>query len=110
MSCAGVGNERLGRDAASVDTGTAEPLALDNRHSHSCARQPDGERRPGLPCADNNRLIFVAISYRSVRSVAFSLYGSRSRFTKVKMTFCEMYSLDRRERYDEIARIFYVDY
>ena len=58
MSRAGAGDQRLGRDAAIVDTGAAEPLALDDRHFHSCARQPDRERRPGLPRADNDRVIF----------------------------------------------------
>src|SRR5262245_35682143 len=50
-------DQRLGRNAACVDAGAAEALALDDRHLHSCACQPNREGWPGLPSADNYRVI-----------------------------------------------------
>src|SRR5262245_46198797 len=50
-------HQRLGRDAAIVDTGTAEPLAFDDRRLQPCAGQPDRERRPRLSSANNDSVI-----------------------------------------------------
>src|SRR5207248_7557080 len=49
---------RLRWDAAVIDTGATEPLALDNCHLHSCLCQPNRKRRPCLPSANNDRIIF----------------------------------------------------
>ena len=56
MGGIGAGDQRLGRHAAGVDAGAAEQLALDQRDLHAGAGQPPGERRPGLPGADDDRV------------------------------------------------------
>src|SRR4029077_13776810 len=58
MSCARTRHQRLRWDAAVIDTGAAESLALDNRHLHSCVCQPNRKRRSCLASANNDRIIF----------------------------------------------------
>ena len=52
----GAGDQRLGRDAAGVDAGAAEELALDERDGHARGGQPAGQRRSGLAGADDDRV------------------------------------------------------
>src|SRR3546814_4575884 len=42
--------------AAEIDAGAAEEFALDQRHGHAGRGQPPGQRRPGLPAADDDRV------------------------------------------------------
>jgi hypothetical protein len=57
----GVGacHQRLRRDAAGVDTGAAEELALDDGEPHACLRQPGGEGRAGLARANDDGVVVV---------------------------------------------------
>ena len=50
-------DQRLGRDAADVDAGAADQLALDDRGLAAGIAQPDGQRRAGLPGADDDRIV-----------------------------------------------------
>src|SRR5947207_3806677 len=52
----GTGDERLGGHAAGVDAGAAEQMALDQGHRHPGGGKPAGERRAGLPGADDDRI------------------------------------------------------
>ncbi len=56
VSGAGAGDEGLGRGAAGVDAGPAEALALDDGDGHAGAGQSGGEKRAGLPGADDDRV------------------------------------------------------
>src|SRR5205814_5355615 len=77
MSCARTGHECLRWDAAVIDTGAAEPLALNNRHLHSCVCQPGCKRRSCLPSANNDRIIFSRHRDTSARvTVVYSFQGS----------------------------------
>ncbi len=77
MSCARARHQRLRWDAAVIDTGAAEPLALDNRHLHSCACQPNRKRWSCLPSANNDRIIFSCHRDTSARvTVVYSFQGS----------------------------------
>ena len=57
---AGARHQRLGRDAAVVDAGAAEVLALDQRRLHAGLGQADGEGRSGLAAADDDRVVASA--------------------------------------------------
>ena len=57
MGRLGAGDERLGRDAAGIDAGPAEPLSLDDRDARSCARQAVRQRGAGLPSANDDRVV-----------------------------------------------------
>src|SRR3546814_10711253 len=50
------GDQGLGRHAAGVDAGAAEPLAFDQRDRAARLRQPPGQRRTGLPGTDDDRV------------------------------------------------------
>jgi hypothetical protein len=50
------GHERLGRDAADVDAGAPDLLALDHGHLEALAIHPVRERRPRLSGADHERV------------------------------------------------------
>ena len=52
----GARHHRLGRDAAGIDAGAAEQLALDDRDLHSRCGQAPGEGGPGLSGTDNDRV------------------------------------------------------
>jgi hypothetical protein len=52
----GACHQRLGRDAARVDAGAAEKLALDDRHFHPCSREACRQRRSSLARADHDRV------------------------------------------------------
>jgi hypothetical protein len=56
----GAGDQRFGRYAAGVDASAAEQLTLDdrNRHAHRC--KPSGQRRSGLPGANDDRVEAMA--------------------------------------------------
>ena len=49
-------HHRLGRNAAGVDAGPADEVALDQRHRHARPGQAPGQRRPGLAGADDDRV------------------------------------------------------
>ena len=57
MGRLGAGHERLGRDAAGVDAGPAEPLAFDDRDAPARARQAVRQRGAGLPGPDDDRVV-----------------------------------------------------
>ncbi len=50
-------DQRLGGNAADVDAGAADQLALDDRGFAAGIAQPDGQRRAGLPGADDDRIV-----------------------------------------------------
>ena len=50
----GAGDHRLRGRASRVDAGPAEVAPLDERHLHAGAREPAGERRPGLSGPDDD--------------------------------------------------------
>ena len=54
---AGARDQGLGRDAAVVDAGAAEVLALDERGLHARFGQAHRERRCGLAAADHDRVV-----------------------------------------------------
>src|SRR5436309_15875280 len=68
MSRARTRHERLRWDAAVIDTGAAEPFALDNRHLHSSVCQPNCKRRSCLASANNDRVIFSCHGDTSLRT------------------------------------------
>ena len=57
MRGVGARDHRLGRDAAGVDAGAAEPTALDDRDLHAGAGEAAGDERPGLPGADDDGVV-----------------------------------------------------
>ena len=56
---AGAGHQRLGGDAADVDAGAPEAVALDDRGAHAGGGQLRGETGPGLAGADDDRVVRV---------------------------------------------------
>ena len=74
------GDQRLGRDAAVVDAGAAEVLALDQRRLQTGLGEPDRERRAGLAGADHDRVVRGGhgISRSARRCVASHHRRSRS--------------------------------
>jgi len=52
----GARHQRLGRDAAGVNAGAAEVLALDDCHFHAGGRKPRCKRRPRLARANDDRV------------------------------------------------------
>src|SRR5438094_2259071 len=77
MSCARTRHQCLRWDAAVIDTSAAESLALDNRHLHSCASQPNRKRWSCLPSANNDRIIFSCHRVTSARvTFVYNFQGS----------------------------------
>ena len=57
MGCVGAGNEGLGRDAAGIDAGSAEELALDDGYFLAGGRESCGERGASLSGTDDNGVV-----------------------------------------------------
>src|SRR5207247_6183910 len=75
--CARTRHECFRWDAAVIDTGAAEPFALDNRDLPSCVCQPNRKRRSCLPSANNDRIIFSCHRDTSTRvTVVYNFQGS----------------------------------
>src|SRR5262249_34552613 len=78
--CASARDQRLGRNAADVDAGAAEALALDDRGLAARSGQADGQCGPGLATADHDRVEVLGHRTSSAKSRR-SLPSEPSRWT-----------------------------
>ena len=70
------GDQRLGRDAAVVDAGAADQLALDERGLAAALREAHGERRPGLAGADDDGVEAFGHGFPSMGCALRARYAS----------------------------------
>jgi hypothetical protein len=85
MSRIGARDQRLGGRASGIDACAAEELALDDGHLMASSDEPPRQRRPGLSCPDDDR-IMIGHGLPSVSSSVYSVAIARPGVGSCRMT------------------------